>query len=173
MNSRRAQQVIILNGPAGVGKTTIGRLIAAKFQNGVCISGDALKAFIIHRTASVKGRLGYKNGASLVNNFIDAGYEMVVFEYVFPARKHVEYFKEVLQPTVPLNVNVFTLWAELATVQAREAKRSGRSPLHERVVECYREMEPKLAEFGTIINTENFSPQDIADRILSFAEQAS
>jgi hypothetical protein len=36
-----SQRVVIVNGPAGVGKTTVGRLLAARAANGVCIHGDA------------------------------------------------------------------------------------------------------------------------------------
>ena len=45
------QRVVIVNGPAGVGKTTIGRLLAARAANGVCIHGDALADFIVTRVA--------------------------------------------------------------------------------------------------------------------------
>jgi hypothetical protein len=34
-------RVVVVNGPAGVGKTTVGRLLAARARNGVCIEGDA------------------------------------------------------------------------------------------------------------------------------------
>jgi predicted ABC-type ATPase len=43
------QRVVINNGPSGVGKTTIGRLLAARVTNGVCIHGDALAGFIVAR----------------------------------------------------------------------------------------------------------------------------
>ena len=85
------QRIIILNGPAGVGKTTISKLLANTSENSVCISGDELKNFIINKTTSVQERLGYKNGATLIDNFVEAGYELIIFEYVFPNQEHIDY----------------------------------------------------------------------------------
>jgi ABC-type transport system involved in cytochrome c biogenesis ATPase subunit len=34
-------QVVVLNGPAGVGKTSIGRLLAGTARNGACVHGEA------------------------------------------------------------------------------------------------------------------------------------
>ena len=87
------QQIVILNGPAGVGKTTIGRELAATIQNGVCIHGDDLRNFIVsHQSDSVESGLGYKNAATVALNFITGGYELVVVDYVFEHPRHVERF---------------------------------------------------------------------------------
>ena len=40
--------VVILNGPAGVGKTTVGRARAALVPNGACIHGDELPYRRVH-----------------------------------------------------------------------------------------------------------------------------
>ena len=42
-------QVVVLNGPAGVGKTSVGRRLAATARNGVCVHGDDLKRFVVAR----------------------------------------------------------------------------------------------------------------------------
>lgn len=39
----------MLNGPSGVGKSTIARLLAGRVANGACIHGDALADFIVTR----------------------------------------------------------------------------------------------------------------------------
>jgi 2-phosphoglycerate kinase len=41
--------VVLLNGPAGAGKTTVGRKLAAGARNGVCVHGDDLKGFVVSR----------------------------------------------------------------------------------------------------------------------------
>jgi chloramphenicol 3-O-phosphotransferase len=84
--TRPPQRVVILNGPAGVGKTTVGRLLA-------------------------------------------------VFEYCFEVRGHVQRFLAAYTASAP--VFLFTLWAPLAVVEARERARNGRSPLGERVAHCH------------------------------------
>ncbi len=80
-------RVVILNGPAGVGKTTVGRLLAGRVTNGVCIEGDALASFIVTRVpGAVRAGLGYENGATIAANYLRGGYELVVFEYCFEER---------------------------------------------------------------------------------------
>lgn len=115
-------QIILLNGPAGVGKTTIGKLLAKHLDESVCISGDVLKEVIINRTENVHRRMGYKNGATLVNNFINAGYKNIIFEYVFPSNEQIEYFIQELE--TGLNPVIFTLWASLETLQQRDSKKN-------------------------------------------------
>ncbi len=148
--SRPPQLVVILNGPAGVGKTTVGRLLAGRVANGVCIEGDALAAFIVTRApGAVHAGLGYENGATIAANYVRAGYDLVVFEYCFEERRHVQRFLDAY--TAPAPVFLFTLWAPLAVVAEREAARNGRSPLGERVAACHREMAARLGELGEVI----------------------
>ena len=55
MNGR----VVLLNGPAGVGKTTVGIALASLVPNGPCIHGDQLRSFIVTRVdGTVEGGLG-------------------------------------------------------------------------------------------------------------------
>ena len=145
-----AGRVVILNGPAGVGKTTVGRLLAARARNGVCIEGDALAGFIVTRDlAAVRTGMGYENGATLAANFVRAGYDLVVFEYCFEQPAHLSRFLDAYDGPAP--VSVFTLWAPLAVVQARETSRAGRDPLGDRVAACHRTMERHLAGLGEVV----------------------
>jgi hypothetical protein len=54
----------------------------------------------------------------------------------------------------PAPVSVFTLWAPLAVVQAREAARADRRPLGDRVAACHRVMERHLAGLGEVVPAE-------------------
>src|SRR4051794_9471356 len=118
--------VVLVNGPAGVGKTTVGRRLAATARNGICIHGDDLRAFIVVRDPRAVGRgLSYAGGAALADVFLDAGYELVVFDFVFPSGRQVARFHEALRTPAP--VHLLTLWAPLTTVTAREAARPRRA----------------------------------------------
>ncbi len=163
------RQVIILNGPAGVGKTSVGKLLAQKSENSVCISGDALKNFIVRKTSAVTGRLGYKNGASLIRNYLDAGYELVIFEYIFPSKEQIDYFFEVLKVDVP--VFLYTLWAPLAVVKQREAARIERASLGERVTACHQELAANLHDLGPIIDTDQLTLEEVVEKILQLSKQ--
>jgi predicted ABC-type ATPase len=148
----RAQRVVILNGPSGVGKTTIGRLLAGRAKNGVCIHGDALAGFIVARDPdTVERGLGYVNGATIAANYIRAGYELVVFEYVFEEARHVRRFLAAYDAGAP--VHLFTLWAELAVVQARARDGDGRRRNTARVEACYEAIEANLGTLGYVVES--------------------
>src|SRR4051812_29558361 len=139
--------VVLVNGPAGVGKTTVGRRLAATARNGVCIHGDELKGFIVARDPRAVARgLSYAGGAALADVFLDAGYELVVFEFVFPSGRHVGRFQDALRTPTPLHL--LTLWAPLTTVTAREATRPHREPLGSLVTQSWRELFANLAGLG-------------------------
>jgi chloramphenicol 3-O-phosphotransferase len=145
------RRVVLVNGPAGVGKTTVGRAMAATVRNGICIHGDDLKHFVVSRKpGTVEGGLTYVGGASLADLFLDAGYELIVFEFVFPGRRHVARFRDALRASVP--VHLLTLWAPLATVTRREAGRQNRERLGGRMAECWHELAAGLDELGAVID---------------------
>ena len=158
-----SQRMVVLNGPAGVGKTTVGRLLAGRAENGVCIHGDSLADFIVSRVpGAVEQGLGYANGALLAASYIRAGYELVVFEYCFEHPRHVGRFLDAYAGWAP--VSVFTLWAPLEVIEERERTRTGRRRLEGRVEECYRSMEANLTELGQTIQTDG-PPEQVAERI--------
>jgi chloramphenicol 3-O-phosphotransferase len=143
--------VVLLNGPAGVGKTTVGPRLAGTARNSVCVHGDDLKHFVVNRDPGmVQSGLSYVGGAALADVYLDAGYELVVFEFIFTRRRHVERFLRALRSDVP--VHLLTLWAPLATVRAREAVRPGRERLGARVAECWHEMSAHLNELGVVVD---------------------
>ncbi|HEY3764398.1 MAG TPA: DNA repair protein RecO [Gaiellales bacterium] len=157
------QRVVVVNGPAGVGKTTVGRLLAGRSANGACIEGDALAGFIVTRErGAVAQGLGYEHGATLASNFVGAGYELVVFEYCFEEGAQVQRFLRAYTAAAP--VFVFTLWAPLPVVLERERTRAERPRLGDRVVECYRSMERGLTELGQVIESTD-APAAVAARI--------
>jgi hypothetical protein len=159
---------VILNGPAGVGKTTTARLLASTAKNGVCIHGDDLRDFVVARQdGSVSTGLGYRNGASLAQNFLDAGYELVVFEYVFETARGIEEFHRAYESPAP--VHFYTLWAPLEVVLERESswsRRQQRNPLGERVEACYRKMQANLGTLGTVVPTGELEAFEVVEDLL-------
>lgn len=165
-------RVILLNGPPGVGKTTVGRALAGLVPNGACIHGDCLKHFVVSRVdGAVRGGLGYVNGATVATNFVEAGYDLVVFEFVFERPSHVDRFVSAL--SAPVAVHLFTLWAPLETVLARERSRPNREPLGDRVAACYETMAENLAMLGARIETARMPPEMIARTIRQLAKEHS
>lgn len=163
-------KIIIINGPAGVGKTTVSRKLAKLGKNSACIHGDDFKGYIVSRNMdTVETGLGYKNGATVASNFIHGGYDLVIFEYVFEEAAYLPKFINHLGADSP--VYFFTLWASLDTVVCREANREGRKSLGSRVLECYSTMNAGLDRLGVVIDTTDKSPDEVVaciwDRIQS------
>ena len=159
----RPSRIVVLNGPAGVGKTTTGRLLAGRARNGACVHGDELAAFIVRRVeGEVALGLGYVNGATVASNFVEAGYDLVVYEYCFEREANVTRFLEAC--TRLADVFLFTLWAPLEVVQQREASRPGRARLGRRVLDCHETMARGLDHLGQVVDCRD-APDAVAARI--------
>jgi len=157
---------VVVNGPAGVGKTTVSRRLAAAVPNGTCIHGDALRDFIVTRGPDRPTGLTYLAAAALTDVHLAAGFDRVVVDYIFEQPEHVDRFRDALTPGTPRPLLV-TLWAPLDVVRAREAARPGRDRLGDRVDACWSALEANLDHLGTVVDATR-----PVDRVLAELEHA-
>ena len=156
--------IVIINGPAGVGTTTVSKAFSKYGRNSAVVEGDSIKRFIAKRNdGGVETGLGYLNGATVSSNYIKAGYDLVIFEYVFEDASHLPKFLNRL--TVDCPVYLFTLWAECKTVELRESTREHREQLGSRTTECWKAMEKNLSGLGMVINTEHRDANEVVSLI--------
>ncbi len=157
-------KIIIINGSPGVGKSTTAELLAKSSRNSVYIRGDDIKHWIVNRDSQdlVRG-LTYINGGACCQNYAKAGYEFVVFDYVFTKKSHVERFIE--NCGMRDSCFLFTLIAPLPVIKQREQLRPNREPLGEAVDIAYDEIVKNKADLGTFIDTEFLSPQEACELI--------
>ena len=152
----REAVVVVLNGPSGVGKSTVARLLAGRVRNGACVHGDALRDFVVSRNDDeVELGLGYVNAATVAANFVRAGYERVVVDYVFETPRHVTRFIDAFDAEADLHV--VTLWE---TVPERSDRGS------------WARMGAGLAELGDIVDVTGLAPEQVADAVESAIAQA-
>lgn len=156
-------EVLLINGPAGVGKTTVASRLKLRVPGTVCVHGDQILAF---SPPDVRVHLGagstFRAGAALVREYVEMNAPRVLFDYVFSNAAHISRFCRWLAPDTM--VHVFTIWAPLEAVRQREAARTEREPLGARVIETYATLQENLSQLGWL--TENVrTPDDAVDDI--------
>lgn len=145
--------VILLNGPVGVGKTTVGRLLAARARNGACVRGDELRDFVVTRVEDeAQVALGYVNAAGVAANFVRAGYERVVVDLVFEGPRHVARFVDNFE--VDADLHVVTLWASRDALVERGGSAAS-----------WDAMGASLPELGEVVDTSSLAPEQVADAV--------
>lgn len=162
-------EVVVLNGPPGVGKTTVGRRLAGAVGDGVCIHGDALRDFLVTSSPGRPRGLSYVAAAALTGVYAAAGYGRVVADYVMEDPSHMDRFRDALPAGLAGSARLFTLWAPLPVVTAREAARPGRDRLGTRVTDCWSTIQANLHQLGTVIDADRPLEAvlaDLEDRLL-------
>lgn len=71
-------KIISINGQAGTGKTTVAKVLLEKFENSAYVSGDALVAVRPFGVNEKTDRLAIKNSISLIKNFEQENYDVVI-----------------------------------------------------------------------------------------------
>jgi len=125
--------VIVINGPAGVGETTVSRVLARRHPGAINIAGDALRHFAPENVRhSLRPGSTYRASAALATAYLTMGASKVPFEYVFDDAEKLDLFCSGLPDKAP--VSVFTLWAPIDRVIDREANRIERERLGDMVL---------------------------------------
>lgn len=158
------RSILVLNGPAGVGKTTVSRCLTSALSGTVLIPGDTLRTFAPDNGREFLGPGStYRAAASLAGAYLQMGALRVIFEYVFETPAQLGRFLRHAPAGVP--THVFTLWAPLDVVVAREEERADRGPLGARVLACYASMQQHLGALGTVMDTAGKTPEEVATLI--------
>lgn len=163
--------VVVLNGPAGVGKTTICKHLAEVFPGTVAISGDAVREFSPGDARDWLGpRSTYRASASLISSYLEMGARRVLFDYIFETRDAFKTFCALLPERTP--VHLFTIWAPLETVAAREAQRPNRERLGDRLIRTYEVIQRNLEHLGEVIQNTG-SIEEVISRIDSAIQDST
>lgn len=91
-------KLILLRGPAAVGKTTISRKLVKELKDAAYVSEDMFRGWLQVKRGE-NNKITYKNSAILIQNMIDKlleldKYKYIVIEGLFPDLKVLEtYFK--------------------------------------------------------------------------------
>ena len=141
--------IIVINGPAGVGKSTICQHLKNVYPEFIHISGDCLRSFAPENAKKLLGPGStYAAAAALIIAYLDMGAENILFDYIFTSPEQAKTFRNRLPSDDIAQCHFVTLWAPWDTVKMREATRQERERLGSQVKQTYETMQANLAAFG-------------------------
>lgn len=156
-------EILLLNGPAAIGKSRIAETLVRLESASVCIRGDDIRAFApAHAADFLGGGSTYRAAATLADAYLGMSAVRVVFEYVFEHRRQVDHFVRALQSDVP--VHLVTLWAPLEVVRSRDLARE-RASLGQRIDECHASLYDHLHELGFVVDNSRGEPEVVAKEV--------
>lgn len=178
--------VWLISGIPGAGKTTVGRLLAGRFERSVLIEGDRLQEWIVSGNvwpglepaaeSSRQMRLNRRNQCLLAQSYAAAGFTPVI-DYVIVTRADLEEYRQGL---TGLRVHVVVLHPGTPVVIERDADRAKSNRHREEhglsIGEHYAHLEePLVAELSGIglwVENARLTPEATVDAILEHREQA-
>lgn len=87
-----AVTLFVISGVSAAGKSTVARLLAERFERGVCVPGDAIRAMIASGRIDMRPNAGeealrqlalrYAGALSVAGVFLDGGFDVVVEDVI-------------------------------------------------------------------------------------------
>lgn len=165
---------VLISGPSAAGKSTVGSLLAQRFERGVYLEGDWFRRAVVSGRADMTPdpsdealrQLGlrYQLSAASTDRYRREGFGVVVEDVV--AGTLLEGFVSLftIQP-----VRLFVLMPSFAVVQEREAGRAGTGYHDWAAEDLYALFEHDTPRIGHWLDTSDASPAETADEIVRIA----
>jgi chloramphenicol 3-O-phosphotransferase len=163
--------VFLITGPSAAGKSTVGRLLAQRFQRGVHLEGDVFRRSIVsgrhemtpNPSVEAMGqlRLRYRLGAVVADAYFDAGFT-VVLEDVIAGQLLSEC--AALIRARPLEVVV--LVPSIETLVARETSREASGYGRWSIGQLYEAFMADTPRIGLWLDSSGQTPDETVEAIL-------
>lgn len=153
-------KLYLITGPAGVGKSTVSKIIAESLNKSALIEGDDIYHFVKggYVPAWLEGNqldIFWKNSISIIRNFIDDGYD-VVFNYIIDKDK-LEMIKNSFSD---IDIIFVVLMVDEETIIKRDKKRPLDCQMGERSLILLNEFKNGNYDDRNILDTSNLSVED-------------
>ena len=153
-------KIFLITGPAGVGKSTISKLIAQNLEKSVLIEGDDVYHLVVggYKSPWKEGnhlKFFWENCKSLIKNSIKNGYD-VVFNYILD-NKQVE---DIKKNFLNCEIKFVCLMVDETTIVKRDKLRSEDCQMGERALVLLNEMRGHNFNENNILDTSNLSAEE-------------
>ncbi len=158
-------KLFIITGPAGVGKSTVSKLLAEKLTKCAVVEGDELYNQVVGGAKPwLEGNhtdVMWKNLIDLTKNYLDANIDVVVNYIVYQKR-----LNQVLESLAKYEIHFVVLTACAGVVAARDESRDADVQVH-RVETHLKEFAAQGYDEKFMLSTENISIEEEVERILT------
>lgn len=161
------KKIIIITGPAGVGKSTTAQFLAKKLKKSAYIDGDVISHMIISGRekpweSDKANKLVLKNIKDLTKNFLDDGCQVVVDWIIFWNDVKCNILDLIEQG---IEVRYVILWAEEKVHLERDNKRSKEIQMGKRVLILRDEFKNSSAPSRFFIDNTTMGMEDVIKKI--------
>ncbi|OCL25719.1 nucleotide kinase [Orenia metallireducens] len=162
------KKLIIINGPMGIGKTTICKRLYKKLNSSVWLDGDWCWMMNPFRATEENRRMVEDNITYLLNNFLDnSGFEYVIFNWVI---HHEDIFKIILDKLQNYEFELYKI--SLICSKEELEKRMLKDGRKEENIKMSLERLKLYQTMKTIkIDTTNSTVEKIVDEIINIIER--
>jgi len=167
-------KVYIISGPAGVGKSTTARQLAAQFDHSSYIEGDLVYHMVVggHRPpweSEEQVSLLWDNLADLSINFLQAKKQVVIDYVAFP--EDVQKFSQQLKAKLEqVEIVYVVLWVEPEELLRRDGLRDEDHQMGVRCIELLKEFDEKKIEERFFLSTTDQKSHQLQEVMIDIME---
>jgi gluconate kinase len=176
MDTDRA--IFLISGTQGAGKSTVGRMLAERFNRGVFIDADDLDRFIVSGRAPIEPplsadaelqlRLRASHEAMLADLYFGAGFNVVIAEFVLGDR-----YRQFLTEIKSRPLLLVNLVPSLEVVKKRNEARPNKNVFEPWSPILDREIRATMKGIGLWIDNSSQSAEETVDEILRRSGEAA
>lgn len=160
-------KLYIITGPAGVGKSTVSKNIAASLEKSVLIEGDDIyNQFVGGRISPWKENapidLFWKNSIMLIKNYLEEGYD-VVFNYIIKKDK----FNKLKKLFKDYEIKFTVLLVDEKTIVERDNLREPDCRMGERSLVLLNELKKENYDSNYILDSSDLNVSETCDEIIN------
>jgi Cdc6-like AAA superfamily ATPase len=156
--------IIIINGPPGIGKTTIANKLSKKLKKSLVIEVDRIKYFAVDKRKTTEAiDIGDQQVFAMVGA-LRSSKENIIIDFVYETPK---YFEAVVKQLRAIDRNVFAyrLRCTLTDNLKRDGRRTRDVRLGPRIKEIYSRLDERGDTVGYTVETTGLSVEKTAEKI--------